>query len=139
MKSIIYLLLMCWLVSFSLHANDDEAVIEVGNKVYFNVPGEVEFESTFEVDDKGFVELPEIGAEFAQDDDMAVVESVKAASDVYAPISGEIVEINDALVDEPAKVNEDPSGAAWFVKIKPSDLSQLDNLLDDAAYKELLG
>lgn len=61
MKSIIYLLLMCWLVSFSLHANDDEAVIEVGNKVYFNVPGEVEFESTFEVDDKGFVELPEIG------------------------------------------------------------------------------
>lgn len=86
-----------------------------------------------------FVELPEIGAEFAQDDDMAVVESVKAASDVYAPISGEIVEINDALVDEPAKVNEDPSGAAWFVKITPSDLSQLDNLLDDAAYKELLG
>ncbi|MEC8327121.1 MAG: SLBB domain-containing protein [Pseudomonadota bacterium] len=61
MKSIIYLLLMCWLVSFSLYANDDEAVIEVGNKVYFNVPGEVEFESTFEVDDKGFVELPEIG------------------------------------------------------------------------------
>ncbi|WP_105172112.1 SLBB domain-containing protein [Pseudoalteromonas sp. T1lg24] len=61
MKFTIYLMLLCWFLSFSLAANDDEAVIEVGNKIYFNVPGEVEFESTFEVDDKGFVELPEIG------------------------------------------------------------------------------
>lgn len=61
MKFTIYLMLLCWFLSFSLAANDDDAVIEVGNKIYFNVPGEVEFESTFEVDDKGFVELPEIG------------------------------------------------------------------------------
>ena len=83
-----------------------------------------------------FVELPEVGKTFSDGDDMAVVESVKAASDVYAPISGDIVETNGAIVDEPAKVNEDPSGAAWFVKIKPSDPLQLEALMDEAAYKE---
>jgi glycine cleavage system H protein len=83
-----------------------------------------------------FVELPAVGASFTKGDDMAVVESVKAASDVYAPISGEIVEINQAIVDEPAKVNEDAGGAAWFVKIKPSNASELDALMDEAAYKE---
>ncbi|MEM8985306.1 MAG: glycine cleavage system protein GcvH [Pseudomonadota bacterium] len=86
-----------------------------------------------------FVELPEVGASFDQDADMAVVESVKAASDVYAPISGEIVEINNAIVEEPAKVNEDPAGAAWFVKIKPSDTSQIDAMMDEAAYKDFIG
>ena len=85
-----------------------------------------------------FVELPEVGAAFSQGDDMAVVESVKAASDVYAPISGEIVEVNQAIVEEPAKVNEDPGGAAWFVKIKASDAGELDGLMDDAAYKEFI-
>ena len=83
-----------------------------------------------------FVELPDVGKSFGQKDEMAVVESVKAASDVYAPISGEIVEINNGIVDEPAKVNEDPDGAAWFVKIKLSDASELDKLMDEAAYKE---
>jgi len=83
-----------------------------------------------------FVELPDVGKSFGQKDEMAVVESVKAASDVYAPISGEIVEINNDIVDEPAKVNEDPDGAAWFVKIKLSDASELDKLMDEAAYKE---
>jgi len=83
-----------------------------------------------------FVELPDTGKSFSQGDDMAVVESVKAASDVYAPISGEIVEVNQAIVDEPAKVNEDPANAAWFVKIKPSNASELDGLMDEAAYKE---
>lgn len=82
-----------------------------------------------------FVELPERGKTFSQGDDMAVVESVKAASDVYAPISGEIVDANQAIVDEPAKVNEDPGDAAWFVKIKASDASQLEALMDEAAYK----
>ncbi len=81
-----------------------------------------------------FVELPEAGKAFKKGDDMAVVESVKAASDVYAPISGEIVEANTAIVDEPAKVNEDAEGAAWFVKIKASDPSELDGLMDEAAY-----
>lgn len=83
-----------------------------------------------------FVELPDVGKSFKAKDDMAVVESVKAASDVYAPVSGEIVEINDAIVEDPAKVNEDPAGAAWFVKIKLSDASELDGLMDEAAYKE---
>ena len=83
-----------------------------------------------------FVELPEKGKSFSKGDDMAVVESVKAASDVYAPISGEIIDANQAIVDEPAKVNEDPSDAAWFVKIKASDVSELDALMDEAAYKE---
>ena len=86
-----------------------------------------------------FVELPDVGKTFAQKDDMAVVESVKAASDVYAPISGEILEVNAAIVDVPAKVNEDAAGDAWFVKIKPSDLSQLDAMMDEAAYKEFAG
>ncbi len=83
-----------------------------------------------------FVELPEVGKIFTKGDDMAVVESVKAASDVYAPISGEVVEVNGAIVDEPAKVNEAPMDGAWFVKIKPSNPGELDDLMDEAAYKE---
>ena len=85
-----------------------------------------------------FVELPAVGANFDQDADMAVVESVKAASDVYAPVSGEIVEVNDAIVDDPSKVNEDPAGAAWFAKIKLANPSELEALLDEAAYKDLV-
>ncbi len=85
-----------------------------------------------------FVELPEVGKTLSKGDDMAVVESVKAASDVYAPISGEIVAVNQAIADEPAKVNEDAAGAAWFVKIKPSDAGELDALMDEAAYNEFV-
>jgi len=86
-----------------------------------------------------FVELPEVGKTFAKGDEMAVVESVKAASDVYAPISGDIVEVNNVIVDEPAKVNEDPQGAAWFVKIKPSNPAEIDALMDEGAYKDFAG
>lgn len=82
-----------------------------------------------------FVELPEVGRKVSKGDEAAVVESVKAASEVYAPLDGEIVEANSALADEPGKVNEDPEGAAWFVKIRLSDTSQLDSLMDEAAYK----
>ena len=82
-----------------------------------------------------FVELPEVGATYAQGDYMAVVESVKAASDVYAPISGEVIEVNQAIVDDPAKVNEDPQGAAWFVKLKASKSDELDAMMDEAEYK----
>ena len=81
-----------------------------------------------------FVELPEVGRAVTKGDEFAVVESVKAASEVYAPVDGEITAINDALEGEPAKVNEDPSGAGWFVKIKLADASQLDGLMDEAAY-----
>lgn len=83
-----------------------------------------------------FVELPAVGRKFNKGDDMAVVESVKAASDVYAPISGEIVEINQAIVDDPGKVNGDPQGAAWFVKLKPSNSAEASELMDEAAYEE---
>lgn len=82
-----------------------------------------------------FVELPEVGKSFKQGDEMAVVESVKAASEVYAPVSGEIVAVNDALEDEPGKVNEAPDSEGWFVKIKVADKGELETLMDDDAYK----
>ena len=82
-----------------------------------------------------FVELPEVGKTYAQKDTAGVVESVKAAADVYMPVSGEIVEVNQALADEPSLANSDPMGAGWFFKVKLSDASQLDALMDEAAYK----
>ncbi len=82
-----------------------------------------------------FVELPEVGKSFKQGDEMAVVESVKAASEVYAPVSGEIVAVNDALDGEPGKVNEAPDTDGWFVKIKIADTGEIDGLMDEAAYK----
>ena len=85
-----------------------------------------------------FVEVPEAGARFDAGAEAAVVESVKAASEVYAPLTGEIVEGNPAVADDPSLVNSDPEGAGWFFKMKPDDLSQLDAMLDDAAYRALL-
>ena len=82
-----------------------------------------------------FVEVPETGASFGKGDDMAVVESVKAASDVYAPVAGEITEGNEALADAPETVNEDPEGKGWFCKIKLSDKGELEALMDATAYK----
>ncbi len=84
-----------------------------------------------------FVELPEVGSDVASGDDAGVVESVKAASDVYVPVSGEIVEVNDLLEDSPELVNSDPYGDGWFFRIKLSDASELDDLLDADAYGEL--
>ncbi|MCH2249254.1 MAG: glycine cleavage system protein GcvH [Cognatishimia sp.] len=86
-----------------------------------------------------FVELPETDTEVSKDDEVCVIESVKAASDILAPIDGEIVEVNEALVDEPGKVNEDPLGDAWFFKMKASDASQMDDMMDEAAYKDFIG
>jgi glycine cleavage system H protein len=85
-----------------------------------------------------FVELPEVGASFEQGEDAAVVESVKAASEIYAPVSGEIVEVNTSLEDEPTGVNSDPMGNGWFMKIKMSKTSELDELMDEDAYKALV-
>ncbi|MBL6928548.1 MAG: glycine cleavage system protein GcvH [Rhodospirillales bacterium] len=87
--------------------------------------------------DMVFIELPDVGKTVDQGDEIAVIESVKAASEVYAPIGGEVVEVNEALGDEPAKVNSDPMGEGWIFKIKIADSAQLDGLLDEAAYKEL--
>ena len=82
-----------------------------------------------------FVELPEVGAHYAADKEIAVVESVKAASDVYAPVSGEVIEGNAALEGDPALVNTAPEGDGWFFKLKLADPGELDGLLDDAGYK----
>jgi glycine cleavage system H protein len=81
-----------------------------------------------------FVELPDAGKKVKKEGDMAVVESVKAASDVYAPVSGDILEANAAIVDDPAKVNADPEGDGWFVKLKLSNAGELSGLMDKAAY-----
>ncbi len=85
-----------------------------------------------------FVELPEIETVVAEGDEVAVIESVKAASDILAPTAGEIVAVNDLLVDNPSLVNEDPTGAAWFFKMKLDDLSVLDDFLDEDEYNELI-
>lgn len=82
-----------------------------------------------------FVDLPEVGASVEKGGEVAVVESVKAASDIFAPVSGEVTEVNGDLEGEPTKVNEDAEGAGWFMKIKVSDASELDDLMDAAAYK----
>ena len=82
-----------------------------------------------------FVEVPEAGASFGKGDDMAVVERVKAASDVYAPVAGEVTEGNGDLADAPETVNEDPEGKGWFCKLKLADKGELDGLMDADAYK----
>lgn len=82
-----------------------------------------------------YVELPDVGRTVSQGDDAAVVESVKAASEVYAPVSGEVVEVNSKLSDNPANVNEDPEGSAWFMKLRISNEGELSELMDEAAYK----
>lgn len=83
-----------------------------------------------------FVELPDAGKVVAQNENAAVVESVKAASEVYAPVSGEVVEVNGELEDDPALVNQSPTGEGWFMKIRVSDASELDSLMDEAAYND---
>ena len=83
-----------------------------------------------------YVELPEAGRAVAQNEEAAVVESVKAASEVYAPVSGEVVEVNQALEDDPSLVNGDPTGEGWFLKLRLSTPGELDGLMDDAAYAE---
>lgn len=82
-----------------------------------------------------FVELPEIGREMAKGDEAAVVESVKAASEVYAPVGGEVTEVNETLEDAPETVNASPDGDGWFLKMKIADASELESLMDEAAYK----
>lgn len=85
-----------------------------------------------------FVELPEVGRVVEKDEEVAVVESVKAASDVYAPIAGEVVEINEEFVDNPEWVNEDPYGKAWFFKVKPANPADYDGLMSADEYESSL-
>ena len=86
-----------------------------------------------------FVELPEIETVVAEGDEVVVIESVKAASDILAPVDGEIVEVNEKLAENPGLVNADPTGAAWFFKMRLDDLSVLDALMDEDEYMDLIG
>ena len=101
------------------------------------VVGITEHAST-QLGDVVFVELPEEGTTVSKDDEIVVIESVKAASDILAPLDGEIIEINEALSDEPSKVNEDPMGEAWFFKMKPSDPSQVTEYMTEDEYNKLI-
>jgi glycine cleavage system H protein len=86
-----------------------------------------------------FIELPAAGRELERGAAAAVVESVKAASDVYSPISGEVTQVNESIVNEPGLVNSDPMGKGWFFKMKIADASQIETLMDEAAYQSLIG
>ena len=90
-----------------------------------------------QLSDLTFVELPEVGAEFKEGDEAAVVESVKAAADIYAPVAGEVIEINSKLEDAPELINKDAFGAGWLFKLKMTDETEVDNMLDADSYDEL--
>ena len=89
-----------------------------------------------ELGDLVFVELPETGTEVAKDDEIVVIESVKAASDILAPLDGEIVEVNESIVGDPTLVNQDAAGEGWFFKMKLSNPSDMDDLMSEEEYKE---
>lgn len=108
--------------------NDGDGTITVGITEY----------AQGSLGDLVFVELPEVGDKFGPGDAVAVVESVKAASDIYAPLAGEIVEINEELADSPERVNEDPFGEGWLFKMTINDTEQLSGLLDADAYGEIV-
>jgi glycine cleavage system H protein len=117
------------------YSDDHEWVLGEGDEVTIGI-------SAYAVEQLGdivFVELPEAGATFAKGDTFGVVESAKAASDLFLPVSGEVVASNPALDDNPEMVNDDPFGTGWMVKVKLSDTSELGGLKDAAAYKEMIG
>ncbi len=91
-----------------------------------------------ELGDVVFVELPQVGDTFQAGEEMGTIESVKAVSSLYVPLAGEVIEVNDAVTDAPELVNQDPHDKGWLVKLKISDSSQLDGLMDAASYRELL-
>lgn len=86
-----------------------------------------------------FIELPEVGTQITKGDEIVVIESVKAASDIVAPIDGEVIEVNGDIVDNPGAVNEDAEGAAWFLKVRVDDTAQLDDYMDEDAYNDMIG
>ena len=91
-----------------------------------------------ELGDLVFIELPAVGKHFARGEEAAVIESVKAAAELKAPVSGTVTEVNSSVTDEPGKVNADPTGAGWFIKIRLDDANELSGLLDEAAYGALV-
>ena len=109
-------------------ARDDDGVVTVGIS---NHAQEL-------LGDIVYVELPQIGSSVSQKDGVAIVESVKAASDVYSPLTGEIVEINEKLSDNPEIINSSPYEDGWFFKVKPQNINELDEMLDSDAYKKVI-
>ena len=91
-----------------------------------------------ELGDIVFIELPEVGTSVTKDEEIVVIESVKAASDILAPLDGEIVEVNEILNDEPSKVNDDPTGNGWMFKMKIENLSDLENFMSEAEYNKFI-
>ncbi len=91
-----------------------------------------------ELSDVVYVEMPEVGLKFEKGEGILTVESVKASSDIYAPVSGEVVEVNSTISDQPEKINESPEDEGWLIKVKMSDPSQLEDLLSQESYKESL-
>ncbi|WOI55787.1 glycine cleavage system protein GcvH [Palleronia sp. LCG004] len=108
--------------------DDEENVVTVG----------ITEHAAEQLGDLVFVELPEEGTTIAREDEVVVIESVKAASDIMAPCDGEIIEVNTALEENPSLVNEDPLGAGWFFKMRVADMSDLDAMMDEAAYKKFI-
>lgn len=107
---------------------DEDGVMVVGITIH----------AAEQLGDVVFVELPDEGTTVSKDDEVVVIESVKAASDILAPVDGEIVEVNTALADNPAMVNDDPQGEAWFFKLQVSDSSQMDEFMDEAGYQKFI-
>jgi len=107
---------------------DDDGIIVVG----------ITEHASTQLGDVVFVELPETETRVAKGDEIVVIESVKAASDIVAPVDGEIVAVNDDLADNPGLVNEDPLGGAWFFKMKVEDMSQLDGFMTEDEYKDMI-
>ncbi|MHA6325526.1 glycine cleavage system protein GcvH [Roseivivax sp. CAU 1753] len=104
---------------------DDDGIVTVGITAH----------AAEQLGDVVFVELPDVPRTVSKDDEVVVIESVKAASEILAPLDGEIVEVNEVLTDAPAKINEDPESEAWFFKMQIEDASALDEYMDEAAYK----
>lgn len=114
---------------------EHEWLLEEGDLI---VVGITEHAAT-QLGDIVFVDLPEPGTTVSKGDEIVVIESVKAASDILAPLDGEIVEVNEALADNPALVNEDPLEGGWFFKMKPADMTELDSLMSESEYMDFIG
>ncbi len=117
------------------YTEDHEWLLEEGDLMVVGITAH----AAEQLGDVVFVELPEVGTEVTKDEEVVVIESVKAASDILAPLDGEIVEVNEALVENPGLVNDDPMGAAWFFKMKVADDGPMADYLDEAGYKEFIG
>ena len=119
-------------MSDSKYTEDHEWIRREGDEVVVGITGYAQEQ----LGDVVHVDLPEVGASLSKGDEAAVIDSVKAASEVYAPVDGEVTAVNEGLEEDPGKVNNDPEGEGWFLKIKLSAPSQLDDLMDKAAYED---